>query len=322
MNNNPLLSIIVLTYGHENYIRKALDSVLMQQVNFDYEIIVGEDCSPDNTRVILREFEEKYPDKFIMIYREKNIGARNNVQDLYTRCKGKYIALLEGDDYWLSHIKLQMQVDYLEANEDCIATAHRVVIIDEVGNIIPNKTYPECQESLYTFKHYIRGILPGQSGTIVSRNIYNSGNYDKSIFKDKSLVPGDKVKIFVLASYGRIYCFPEVWGAYRHVTHTGTSFSATTEKNKSIRLISDVHYYNEILKYSKKINNNEKAIRAAEQIYIFAVLKALQNNKNGYKLLMKTFFEIKYKTSAIYYIITSAFSWPYRYFRYKKYGNI
>ena len=84
-----LLSVICPTYNHEKYIRQALDSILMQKVNFKYEVIVGEDCSPDNTREILKEYEKKYPDIFTMVYHDKNIGARNNSQDLLKRANGK-----------------------------------------------------------------------------------------------------------------------------------------------------------------------------------------------------------------------------------------
>ena len=93
-----LLSIAVITYHQENYIRQALDSILMQNVNFKYEIIIGEDCSQDNTRIILLEYHEKYPNRFQLILRDKNVGATKNLYDVLMNCHGKYIALLDGDD--------------------------------------------------------------------------------------------------------------------------------------------------------------------------------------------------------------------------------
>lgn len=111
--NNPMVSIIVITYGHEKYIREALDSILMQKVNFKYGFLVDEDCSPDATRIILKEYQRKHPGKFVMVYRDENIGGRKNALDLVSRAKGKYLAYLEGDDFWVCEDKLQKQVDIM-----------------------------------------------------------------------------------------------------------------------------------------------------------------------------------------------------------------
>ena len=95
--NNIMLSVLCTTYGHEKYIRQALDSILMQRVFFSMEVLIGEDCSPDNSRLILKEYEKKYPGFFTVFYRKKNLGAANNYIDLAKRARGKYIAFLELD---------------------------------------------------------------------------------------------------------------------------------------------------------------------------------------------------------------------------------
>lgn len=107
-----------MSYNLEKYIAEALDSILMQKVNFKYNIVVGEDCSTDNTRQILQEYASKYPDKFTLLLHKKNLGVVANFATTLKSCQGKYIALLDGDDYWTDPFKLQKQVDFLESNKD------------------------------------------------------------------------------------------------------------------------------------------------------------------------------------------------------------
>lgn len=134
---NPVLSVCLVTYNHEKYISKALDSILMQKVNFEYEIVAGEDYSSDNTRKFLLDYYEKYPDKFKLILQDKNVGLSLNVFDTFNACSGKYVAFLEGDDYWTDENKLQKQVDYLEANPDYGLIFTNVYLVDENDNKLP-----------------------------------------------------------------------------------------------------------------------------------------------------------------------------------------
>ncbi len=101
----------------------------MQKCDFDFDIVVGEDCSTDNTRTILLEYQKKYPSKFRLLLHEKNIGAMNNQMETLSACKGKYIALCEGDDYWTDPLKLQKQVDFLESHEDYNGVFHKVSLL-------------------------------------------------------------------------------------------------------------------------------------------------------------------------------------------------
>ena len=124
--NDVFLSVWMITYNHENYLSQALDSVLMQQTTFPIEIIIGEDCSTDKTREILKEYEQNYPEIIHAIYHDVNVGARRNAYEFtLNQCKGKYIACLEGDDYWTDPLKLQKQVDFLETNPEYSICGHR-----------------------------------------------------------------------------------------------------------------------------------------------------------------------------------------------------
>src|SRR5580700_3234664 len=107
------LSVAMITYNQERYIGQAIESVLAQRVNFDYEIVIGEDCSTDGTREIVRDFGRRYPNRIVPLVRDQNLGGPKNLISTLASCRGQYVALLEGDDHWTSADKLQKQVDYL-----------------------------------------------------------------------------------------------------------------------------------------------------------------------------------------------------------------
>lgn len=133
------VSVWMITFNHEKYIRKALDSILMQKVNFDYEIVIGEDCSTDQTRSIVMEYHRKYPDIIKPIFHDKNVGTNANAIICLESCRGEYIAFLEGDDYWISDIKLQLQSDYLDAHPDCAYCFHNAIVRHENEEIEDKK---------------------------------------------------------------------------------------------------------------------------------------------------------------------------------------
>ncbi|WP_299228831.1 glycosyltransferase [uncultured Psychroserpens sp.] len=128
--DNPLVSICVQTYNHEAYIAECLDGLLAQETTFSFEILLGEDASTDETRAICMTYAEKYPDKIKLFlhHRENNIkvhgnptGRFNFLYNLY-QSTGTYIAFCEGDDYWIDPLKLQKQIDFLEANQSCVVS--------------------------------------------------------------------------------------------------------------------------------------------------------------------------------------------------------
>lgn len=120
------LSVMMITYNHERYIRQALDSVLMQDVDFPYEIVIGEDNSTDSTRAILLEYAGRHPDKIRLLLHDENVGVIRNFFGTMEACRGEYVALLEGDDYWTSPRKLRTQVDFLDAHRDYAVCFHNV----------------------------------------------------------------------------------------------------------------------------------------------------------------------------------------------------
>lgn len=136
MNDSPsevMVSVVTLAYNQERYIRQALDSILMQECDFTVECIVGDDCSSDSTAAIIREYEQRHPDRIKPVIRTRNVGARRNLADLLDRCSGRYVAVLDGDDYWTSPHKLQRQVEFMQANPECALSFHGVYAVDEAG---------------------------------------------------------------------------------------------------------------------------------------------------------------------------------------------
>lgn len=120
----PLLSIICITYNHEKYIAQALDSFLMQKTDFAFEIVIGEDCSKDKTLSIINKYRETFPSLIKVITSDTNVGFVENFRRTLRECKGKYIAICEGDDYWTDEKKIQIQVDFLENNPRYVITYH------------------------------------------------------------------------------------------------------------------------------------------------------------------------------------------------------
>ena len=128
MESKIIVSIQCLVYNHEPYLRKCLDGFVMQKTNFKFEAIVHDDCSTDGSAAIIREYAEKYPDIIKPIYETENQyskhdGSLDRIMD--SACKGKYIALCEGDDYWTDPLKLQKQYDVLENSHNVILLKFR-----------------------------------------------------------------------------------------------------------------------------------------------------------------------------------------------------
>lgn len=152
---NPVVSISVLTYNHEKYIRQALDSFLSQEVDFPFEILIHDDASTDRTQEIIHEYEEKYPDKIYAICQTENQYSKGifsvSANFNFPRARGKYIAFCEGDDYWIDNTKLQKQVDYMESHSECSMYIHAADLVT-VDNVYIRDSRPyskDCELTVY-----------------------------------------------------------------------------------------------------------------------------------------------------------------------------
>ncbi|MGQ9910245.1 MAG: glycosyltransferase family 2 protein [Candidatus Flexifilum sp.] len=129
----PKVSVAMITYNHERYIEQAVRSVMMQQTDFEYELIIGEDCSTDRTREIVLRLKAEFGDRIRLLLHERNQGMVENFFAVYGECQGEYVALIEGDDCWINPRKLQMQVEYLDSHPECVISHHRAILYDEIS---------------------------------------------------------------------------------------------------------------------------------------------------------------------------------------------
>ncbi len=260
-NDQILVSIHVLTYQHSNYIQQAIDSILMQKVNFKYDIVISDDCSTDGTQQILIEYKRKYADKIKLNLNTKNIGVLRNSNKVIKNCKGKYIAILEGDDFWCDENKLQQQVDFLEKYNEYSACFHDTYVIgDDVNRC---KLYKITKGDINNYKHYFNTIPTIPTASLVIRNIFNNNNYYHYFNKPKFV--GDRILHVLLLKHGKIKYLDRIMCTYRYNTMGGTSFSA-----QSIYLRKKD--YVEAVKVQRSIVDKDTAVIVDEYI------KELQNN--------------------------------------------
>lgn len=226
-SDNILVSVYMLTFNHEKYIRKAIDSVLMQKVNFEYELVIGDDASTDGTKKIIQEYARKYPNTIRAYCRTKNIGALNNSISIKHKCRGKYLACLEGDDYWNIDNKLQLQVDFLESHPEFILCYTDVKLITDV----PLK-YPFIKRDVINLEHLLNngnGILAVPSPTIVFRNIYKENPKLFNYYKNMKIV-GDRLQHTLLIQRGKFKYIPIESATYRYIVRKKGSFSSMPER--------------------------------------------------------------------------------------------
>jgi len=238
MNGTEIVvSICCITYNHEKFIAQAIDSFLMQQTNFRFEIIIGDDCSTDDTLLIINQFSVRYPGKIKVLTSPENIGIHRNFIRCVEACKGTYIALCEGDDYWTDNYKLQKQVDFLKSNPGYIMCCHytRVITAD-------NKTiYAHPKPIPLTHTYY--DLLAGkQEETKTATVLYCNLPIVHSLFLSKlffNCYAGDKIfKLYATFRTGqKIYVMPEIMSCYRN--HEGGIWSMINANTRMKRMISD-----------------------------------------------------------------------------------
>ena len=117
--HTPLVSVCMTTYNHEAYLAQAIEGVLAQQTPFEVELVIGEDCSTDNTRALCESYAARYPERIRLIVSERNVGWRANYRRTFEACRGKYVAYCDGDDWWCDPQKLAQQVELLESDPTC-----------------------------------------------------------------------------------------------------------------------------------------------------------------------------------------------------------
>lgn len=209
------VSILCTAYNHKDFIAKALDGFVTQKTTFPFEVIVHDDASTDGTTDIIREYEANYPDIIKPIYQKENQFSQG--KDIIIDCmleyiQGEYVAMNEGDDYWIDENKLQRQVDFLDANPDFTVCFHPVKIVWEDSSqhdsIFPTPAYRFHKEVLTLedlFKHNF----------IQTNSVMYRWMLKKEIWPTKQVLPCDYLWHMLHAKYGKIGFLPQVMSVYR-----------------------------------------------------------------------------------------------------------
>ena len=229
-SHNPLVSIAMITYNHENFISEAIEGVLKQKTDFSFELIIGEDGSIDRTRLTCQEYADSFPDKIILLPFSKRLGMMDNLINVFNHCRGKYVAFCEGDDYWSDPKKLQKQFDFLENNPNVFFSFHSSSILsdDKIIGKRPNSGsgYVKMEDLLF------RKTYPSLS------LFYRNADNIHGEFSELSpyFLTADFPLVLLLASKGKGYLFSDDMGVYR--LHSGGVYSQLSEIKK---LQSGIH---------------------------------------------------------------------------------
>lgn len=298
-NPAPLVSISCITYNHENFIRVAIEGFLMQETTFPVEILIHDDASTDRTAEIIQEYQQKYPHLIFPIYQTENQhskGVKISATYQFPRARGKYIALCEGDDYWLDCLKLQKQVEFLEQNQNYTACFTNAVFADEFKNVFA--TYVTfLEEGEVNPEDIIRlGGYIYPTCTLVFRKQV-SEDLRSNIVKSLS---GDTKLIVFAAIQGKVFFLNEKTAVYRrwygglYSRHTSSPERVSDWKKKEIA------GYRELIKV---VNSNwKRLIRqkiSSESLYIIRNSKSIKRfiflpnlTKSDVKVLLRDFYSI------------------------------
>src|SRR5690554_2259973 len=200
----PVVSVRLMTYNHEKFIHQAMESILSQKVDFPVEVVVGDDFSTDNTLSIIRKFKSTKSIHIHILERAKGDeywkkrqaqGRIYNFINILENCKGKYIALLDGDDYWTDPLKLQKQVDFLEAHSDFVGVFHNTGFIDERCEKPTLTSWRSYEQDVFVAKDTIRKLSLFHTSSYLFRNL----KYDFSLLYSPGLISADRLLLGLIS---------------------------------------------------------------------------------------------------------------------------
>jgi|SRR5690554_897178 len=275
------VSVVMISYNHEDYIKEAIEGVLMQKCNFNVELIIADDNSPDYTEEVVNDIIKNHKNGHWIKYvkHSTNKGMMPNFIWTLNECKGKYIAICEGDDYWVDPYKLQKQIDFLENNPDFKFSMGRVdMLIEKTGEIKERKKIinPDKRE-FFTIRDYLKRPF-SQTSSFIFRN--ENTSLPEWIYKvhagDQSLV------VLKTGLNGKIKYHKDLLSIYR-INENSITFKA--DYNSYAKLIVTLDYWQEYLNYGFK---NIFKLRRLEN-------KSLSNYKKYNNIIWKTYSQVKLK---------------------------
>jgi len=235
------LSVCIFTYNHKQFIERTIESVLSQTTEFDFEVVVGEDCSTDGTRCIVKSFQQRYPGKIRGIYNERNLGMMENNSHTILQARGEYVAILDGDDYWTNERKLQEQVNFLEAHPEYVYCFHDARILKQDGQWHERTCCGPDHKKVVRFEDVICDVHIPTASLVFRRKAIDG--YPPAWFN--SLNAPDRPLFLLLASRGPGYYFNEPWSVYRqhsNGTWTGQHYQSRWLTHLQIFSVMNRHF--------------------------------------------------------------------------------
>ncbi len=262
MKEKPLVSVCCITYNHELYIRQAINGFLMQKTSFPIEIIIHDDASTDNTARIIKEFEDKYPDIIVPIYQKINqysLGIKPLQNIVWPIVRGKYIALCEGDDYWIDPLKLQKQVEFLENKKNISIVIHPVKL-EKDGKIINERKFDLGKENRFFYSTDIikeRGQFAATCSYVLREEVVKQ----LPSWSDRYPV-GDFLLEMYSQKVGKGLYLPDVMGVYRISTHNSwTNRVLAIPTQRKIFSINMMKYYTKLKEDFPKLTEADFSTR-------------------------------------------------------------
>ena len=240
-HNDIVVSISCITYNHAPYIRQCLDGFMMQKTNFAFEVLIHDDASTDGTTEIIKEYEAKYPEIIKPLYEEENQwvkGRRGSAVFNYPRAKGKYIALCEGDDYWTDPLKLQKQVDFLEANPK-----YGICYTKTRTYIQSSNNYGKIFGGPYTDLENMLNVNSIPTLTVVARKDLIFRYIEEINPKARNWAMGDYPMWLWFAHESKIKFVNEVTGVYRILQNSASHNMDFREKEKFVHSVFSIKQF-------------------------------------------------------------------------------
>ena len=231
--NLPLVSIVCITFNHEEFISEAIDSFLAQKTEFPFEVVIGDDFSADNTVEVVKKYTRQYPAIIKLITRDENIGMSANLLDCFNRCKGEYIAICEGDDYWITSKKLQTQVDLMTQYPDINISFHPAYTVENC-ELKRDKIFSNYGNKIKKFS--LDEVILGGGGFMPTQSLMLRSDILKNAPDWFYKYPIDYF-IQILGSIGNgVLYIPSIFSAYR--INVKGSWS-TRQRNISVQKIKE-----------------------------------------------------------------------------------
>ncbi|MEH6731298.1 MAG: glycosyltransferase [Pseudoalteromonas distincta] len=281
------LSVCVVTYNHQDYIFKCIESILEQNVDFELEIIIAQDCSTDNTGAVVRGFKSKHPEIITLIDRDKNVGVMQNYEDVFKLAKGEFISFLDGDDYMLPG-KLQAQVDALENNHDCNICSHPLSNFDSSTSKILNTPHKFVNDKKYALDDLIiHGFTFSHSSKMFRRS-----SLPKEIVDKKTENCTDYLLHLQNCLTGGIIHLCKVYGMHR--VHVDSLSRHNMKRGNICFALDDQLYALDKISKATKIKS-ETLLLGYKRILNWGIRKSLAADDLDELLRIKTIWEEKFK---------------------------